>query len=399
MITPIVKTRFCLRNILIFLYLGAFSGWSFADALDHWTAANIVSNFPNPYGVFFTGLTYGNSHYVGIGQYASAEMSFAQTSSDGMNWSKSSFSPLMNLSDVAFNDGTFVAVGGFGVANIWHSDDGNTWTGVTSDMGFSRVITGGNLFVAVGGGQTNRQIFTSPDGITWTSRTSGSPITDVHPIPDVAYGAGLFVAVDAAQHFYTSSGGLTWTRRTNSYFAGRVNFANGLFIAPVSAGSNLLSSDGISWGLATNNTAAIFKRIIYVAGYYLAISDTNLFTSVDATNWVKRNLQLPATAALMTVTAGERNAIVAGYRLSGLGTSPIAFLSDPFVELTSGRTPPVQLTLSGVISRSYRIEYITDLPSSGWLTATTFVLSNSPVFWTDNQATNLARSYRAVLLP
>jgi hypothetical protein len=50
------------------------------------------------------------------------------------------------------------------------------------------VTYGNGTFVAVGEGGT---ILTSPDGVSWTARTSGTS----NWLDGVAYGNGLFVAV------------------------------------------------------------------------------------------------------------------------------------------------------------------------------------------------------------
>ncbi|MDC1474504.1 hypothetical protein N8350_02710, partial [Candidatus Nanopelagicales bacterium] len=55
-------------------------------------------------------------------------------------------------------------------------------------------------------------MMTSPDGITWTSRTA----TAANYWRSVTYGEGLFVAVasSGADRVMTSPDGITWTSRT-----------------------------------------------------------------------------------------------------------------------------------------------------------------------------------------
>jgi uncharacterized membrane protein len=100
-----------------------------------------------------------------------------------------------NLGDflfgVTYGNGLFVAVGDGGV--ILTSPDGVSWTRRASGTSeWLRGVTYGNgLFVAVGLGGT---ILTSPDGVSWTRRTSGTG----NPLIGVTYGNGLFVAVGEA---------------------------------------------------------------------------------------------------------------------------------------------------------------------------------------------------------
>jgi hypothetical protein len=105
---------------------------------------------------------------------------------------------------------------------------------------------------------------------------------------------------------------------------------------------------------------------------------------------------------VLDLAVGDRNAMVVGYLPSSVSTpysTPFAYVSDPFVALTVNRGFPPQLSVSGLTGKSYSIDYLTDLNSSNWQTLTTFPLNTSPSLWTDNQATNSSRFYRAVLLP
>jgi len=54
-------------------------------------------------------------------------------------------------------------------------------------------------------------ILTSPDGTTWTERTSGTP----EYLIGVTYGNGLFVTVGYLGTIFTSTDGTSWTKRTS----------------------------------------------------------------------------------------------------------------------------------------------------------------------------------------
>jgi hypothetical protein len=73
------------------------------------------------------------------------------------------------------------------------------------------------LFVAVSNtGTISDRVMTSPDGITWTSRTSAAD----NAWTSVTYGNGVFVAVSSnsgtGNRVMTSPDGITWTSRTNA---------------------------------------------------------------------------------------------------------------------------------------------------------------------------------------
>jgi hypothetical protein len=84
-------------------------------------------------------------------------------------------------------------VGGYGT--ILTSPDGITWTMRSSgtDYFLGGVTYGADTFVAVGDNGGWGTILTSPDGIIWTMRSSET--TEL--LSGVTYGAGTFVAVGA----------------------------------------------------------------------------------------------------------------------------------------------------------------------------------------------------------
>jgi hypothetical protein len=58
------------------------------------------------------------------------------------------------------------------------------------------------------------------------------------------------------------------------------------------------------------------------------------------------------------------------------------------------------LTVSGVVGRSYRVEFITNIDSVGWQSIVTILLERNPSFWVDQSATNSERRfYRVISLP
>lgn len=138
------------------------------------------------------------------------------------------------------------------------SPDGSTWTSRTSgtssllyDVCWSESLT---LFVAVGASGT---LLTSPDGITWTSRTSGFSTTTIRRVIWVE-SLTLFVAVGESGKISTSPDGTTWTSRTSGVAVTLrdIDFSSSLTLLCVAGESNtiLTSPDGTTW---TSRTAAI----------------------------------------------------------------------------------------------------------------------------------------------
>ena len=128
--------------------------------------------------------------FTGCGGGSNESVNPPYPSSDALNnWHWRNPLPQGNpLRGVTYGNGIFIAVGYGGT--ILTSADGITWTsrdsGTTTIL--SEVTYGNGTFIAVGYGGT---ILTSADGITWTSRTSGT----THGLNGVAYGNGTFIAV------------------------------------------------------------------------------------------------------------------------------------------------------------------------------------------------------------
>jgi hypothetical protein len=123
----------------------------------------------------------------------------------------------------------------------------------SSSIGAINVIeyNGSNLWVMA---TTSGLLYTSPDAITWTARTSqfGS-----NEIKSIVYANGLWVAVGGNSTISTSSDGITWTARTSNFAANQdinaVAYGNGVWVAvgqgggTTNTGGITYSTDGITW--------------------------------------------------------------------------------------------------------------------------------------------------------
>jgi hypothetical protein len=200
--------------------------------------------------------------------------------------------------------------------------DGITWTirstPTATEVDWRSVtygtVNGTGLFVAVSSTGTGNRVMTSPDGISWTSRTSAAD----NQWQSVVYGNGLFVAVSdngtgtskvgsMADRVMTSPDGITWNARTaaadNDWYSityGTVN-GSGLFVA-VSYDSSgdindrvMTSPDGITWIKRTAAENHKWHSVTYGTvngtGLFVAVSTTNsdnrVMISSDGINWTK----------------------------------------------------------------------------------------------------------------
>lgn len=195
------------------------------------------------------------------------------------------------------SDQQFVAGAGGGADQILTSPDGTTWTRRTSD---SRSFNGiaydeeNGLYVIVGSnnGGTAPYLATSPDGITWTERTSNYAATD--RIYAVAVGAGNWVAVGEGGDVIVSSDGTTWSQAMDNLPGGfdsrTVVYAFGKFYAATDDGDiHESDDDGDTWTEVFSGSNAI-RGLLFAAGVIVGVGLTGqVYTSRDGQVWDSRD--------------------------------------------------------------------------------------------------------------
>jgi hypothetical protein len=196
------------------------------------------------------------------------------------------------------------------------SPDGITWTSRTSaaDNQWWSVTYGNGLFVAVSDDGGGNRVMTSPDGITWTSRTSAANEGWV----SVAYGNGLFVAISfigAGNGVMTSPDGITWTSRAAaSNNAWRdVEYGNGLFVAVSSNGTGnrvMTSPDGITWTSRTSAVDNQWHSVTYGNGLFVAISDDGAGNRVMTAPWTTEPAPVPPMLPSVAPTIAVNNGVI-----------------------------------------------------------------------------------------
>lgn len=162
-----------------------------------------------------------------------------------------------------------------------------------------------DLFVA-GGGFISNQVSTSPDGVTWTSRTSGNNIFGLAWSPELSLMVGVApndtgVATDK---IYTSPTGVTWTARTapnSDIVLHDVAWSSslGLFCAigssgvlPATTANTLTSPDGINWTMQANSVT-YGDGICWSPdlGLFVTVRNSSTgSTSPDGVNWTTRTV-------------------------------------------------------------------------------------------------------------
>jgi len=274
------------------------------------------------------------------------------TAATGLAWSSSvipNYTPRMTTSvdgnafnSIAYNGSNlWVAAGGAG--KLYSSTNGTTWTSRTSGFGANAinfVAFGNGLFVAVG---VNGTLTTSTDGITWTARTSQFGAVTIN---HVAYLNNLWIAVgdqvSAGYGISTSTDGITWTARNITGTVGTsgymVQFANSQYVVVGSASggnSGAFSSNGTTWtafagtGTANSFWLTYFNSTWYIGAggslYYFSgtITGTTTFTTASASPYTFNTLSNKATAFFNNLFWFKTTNLLSSYDLTLNGTYPL----------------------------------------------------------------------------
>lgn len=258
-----------------------------------------VANGDNP-------VTYGN----GIWIISNASKYF--TSQDGINWTAQSYPVLVGANSNTFNvpksniifiNGMFYFIIAYSSNyNVAQSTDGVNWTlvcqsptvSVSTNIYQTIMVSGTTVYVSVG--NIVYSCDTTSDNPSWSSNSIKSiGGTAINNISSLNYINGLYIAIDIAKNVFTSNDFITWTSRTVANLAqnGPLNYINGALVALVTVGSTMISfssSDGISWtqisGTLGNSKSA--RTVGYADGNLLFLGNSS-YSTPDGTNWTPTN--------------------------------------------------------------------------------------------------------------
>lgn len=303
------------------------------------------------------GSAFGNTRYVAVGENGLIARSLPSTGAATVNWEVVAGPTSLPLNDVAFGQGKFAAVGAGGT--VLNSIDGLTWdihSTNTADA-LTSVAFGNDRFVA---GSSGGLAFYSDDGEDWVSTT----VPTFNPILDVAYGlnpAGepLFVGVGPVGTIITSPDGVSWTLRESGTQAtlNGVAYGDGLFVIVSTARTYFFSDDG----------GIVWQRRLIPDGLALSTNDLNSGTFGNATFRVVGTSGLVFTATPQAIrTPEDASGNPLWVKNVSLGTENLldaSFGGDRFMLTGANGAILVSLPELALDARSYAVP---DAPGVMW---------------------------------
>ena len=177
-------------------------------------------------------------------------------------------------------------------------------------------FNGSNLFVTI---NINTNVYTSPDGVTWTKVASG-----ISTFPyGITYSGTAFIIVGSNSNTTypgiatSTDGGITWTTISTSSFGTTSNIRDvcwsGTYLVAVSNEGHIATSTstGSSWTQRYKEDSGIFYSVAYGGGMYVACGSMALATSINGTSWTNRNSTKPSFT-VNSVTYGNSKFVAVG---------------------------------------------------------------------------------------
>jgi hypothetical protein len=264
----------------------------------NWERINLTPgvfvNVPN-----MIAMTYGNSTYAAIGYAGGQKKLF--TSSDGENWSESTFAlplPTAFPDDIAFIDNAFKLITN---GTVYSSTNLETWDFESVHSVFiARNLEKVNNLYFIGG---EGRFAISTDGANWTAPMSNGDYLDL------AFGNNLYVLVGrqfAKGILYTSTDGINWTNiievADNFDMFYSIDFHDGIFILAGNNGIIGKSTNGTDWTFSTPmGTPNSFFSIRHILDHWVVSASSKVYYSQDGETWTQSTITGGSIGSLKTV--------------------------------------------------------------------------------------------------
>ena len=288
-----------------------------------WTIPNVFPVIPTS-----SYLNYANGKiFLTSGGWGSASSIYYLSNDLGVTLTQYAAPASGSFGPVLYINGNYILAQGLNGSNgpgdkVWTSTDGLTWTSRTmpaNGYGFN-FVTNGTTVVGTtqsnGSNTVHNIVFYSADnGITWSLKAFATSTTGWAPL---AYGNGRYVALPAGTGTgsvasnvtsYSTDGGLTWTGATTS---ATINwnflvYGNKFVGLANNNATSTTSTDGITWASVTMPSASAWSSLIWTGTMYIVniANSATYYTSTDAVTWTTRTLPSASNWAGMVWTGTQ----------------------------------------------------------------------------------------------
>lgn len=248
-------------------------------------------------GVQINSVAFGNSVFSVVGGSVMA------SSTDGVTFSAIPSVPFGGAQaiSVIFNGSIFITQGSS--ICIGTSTDAITWT--TGDPGlfssFGTAIAFGDKFIGVGQSQASPTLLSSTDFNTWTTRNAQTTTTTLNT---ALFANSIYVIGGNGGVIRSSTDGITWTSRTSGTSSDINVLTYGtVYVLATNGGGISTSTDIITWNARTSNTSSSINALTFGTLYVYAGNGGVLYSSTDATTWDVRTSGTTSTIRCLTYSS------------------------------------------------------------------------------------------------
>jgi hypothetical protein len=215
----------------------------------------------------YTRAKYQNGRWVVLGRETGTNNAFVLHSTDAITWTKVNIGTTSQANDIIYSNVASLWITVHNSGGLFTSPDLVTWTSRTSQHGsatINGIVENNSIIVITGGGNaTDGQASSSTNGTTWTSRQTGTPIFS-RAVWNQTIGRFAFVTTNIGTNLgaFTSTNGTSWTGFTLSVAQSQIASIGDYFVTSPSASTSAsrISSDGTTWTNVASNTSNIDHR-------------------------------------------------------------------------------------------------------------------------------------------
>lgn len=295
----------------LFALLGLVTDWSQFDTITGGTPVNGAA---------------GNGNFVIAG--SSAAGAILRSTDGGLTYTSvqtvTSGTPSSSINSVSYGNGLFLVTFPASTSSATttprkSTDNGSTWTPVTGNSNFSTVIASKTLNDShYDGGQfivcdTTGGIYTTPDLVTWTARTSGvtTSLTAIGTFNNVRIAVGVSGVI-----LTSSDNGVTWVSRTSGVSASFTDVAasSSVAVAVSASGVIVYSYDGITWNKSPYTGTTSIPAVTWTGEMFVISTTQGVMFSRDGKAWSVLNPFIyPAATNALVQRIGAGRLLVGSY--------------------------------------------------------------------------------------